>query len=75
MTEGQTMKRPKDKPSKTHTMIYKTLHRKLMIYKGFQIHTQLCSSTIDNSQWENCISLDLDFKDLHEPRNPRNPQK
>ena len=61
VNDRRTMQWPKDKPSKGQPMIYKTLHRKLMIYKGFQIHTPLCSSTIGNSQWENCISLDLDF--------------
>jgi hypothetical protein len=31
----------RDKPSKGQTMIYKTMHRQLMNYKGFQIHTPL----------------------------------
>jgi hypothetical protein len=29
------------------------------------------SSIIGDSQWENCISLDINFQALREPRNPR----
>ena len=35
------MKRLKDKRTKGQTVLYKTLHRKLRIYNGFEIHTPL----------------------------------
>jgi len=54
MSEGQTMKRLKDKQTKGQTVIYKTLHRRLRIYN-------VVSSTIGNNQCENCISLDFNF--------------
>jgi hypothetical protein len=29
------------------------------------------SNTTGNSQWENCISFDFNFRSLDEPQNPR----
>ena len=29
------------------------------------------SNSTDNNQWENCITLDFNFRKLSEPRNPR----
>jgi hypothetical protein len=37
MTEGQKMKRLKDKQTKGQTVIYKTLHRKLRFITGSKL--------------------------------------
>jgi hypothetical protein len=41
MAEGQTITGLKDKWTKGQAVIYKTLHRKLRMYSGFEIHTPL----------------------------------
>jgi hypothetical protein len=123
--KGQALKRLKDKRTKGQTVIYKTLHLKLRIYNGLEIHTslficfiaenfhsihtngvQFCimwkyfcslailfvistkcsapwvlefvvSSTIGDSQWDNCISLIFrlcvshKIHEIHENKNPK----